>query len=257
MVRFLNIYMKRVLILGGTGDATQLAAKAATIPEIEIISSLAGRTTNPISPTGNVRIGGFGGETGLTNYIKEMNIDILIDATHPFAAQISFNAAIAAESTNIPRLMLIRPTWEKQPGDTWIEVDSVESAAATLQHAKRVFLTVGKQQLPAFAKLSDIWFIMRLIELPESSTAVPQGIFLCDRGPFSLDNEREILQKYNIDTIVSKNSGGDATIAKIIAAREFGIPVVMVNRPPTPPGEKVNNADQALIWLLKKLNNNY
>ncbi len=247
--------MKRVLILGGTGDATQLAAKAATIP-VEIISSLAGRTTNPISPAGNVRIGGFGGQTGLTDYIKQMNIDILIDATHPFAAQISFNAAIAATDTNIPRLMLIRPTWKKQPGDIWIEVDSVESAAATLQnHAKKVFLTVGKQQLPAFAKLSDIWFIMRLIELPLPSTAVPQGIFLCDRGPFSLDNEREILLKYNIDTIVSKNSGGDATIAKIIAAREFGIPVVMVNRPPTPPGEKVSNADEALIWLLKKLDN--
>jgi precorrin-6A/cobalt-precorrin-6A reductase len=245
--------MKKILILGGTGDATQLAAKAATIPKVEIISSLAGRTNNPISPTGNVRIGGFGGQTGLTDYIKQMNIDILIDATHPFAAQISFNAAIAAESTNIPRLMLIRPTWQKLPEDKWIEVDTVESAAATLHHAKRVFLTVGKQQLPAFAKLDNIWFIMRLIELPLPNTAVPQGIFLCDRGPFCLDNEREILLKYNIDTIVSKNSGGDATIAKIIAARELGIPVVMVNRPPTPLGEKVSNVDEALIWLRNKL----
>jgi precorrin-6A/cobalt-precorrin-6A reductase len=248
--------MKKVLILGGTGEATQLAASCATIPKVEIISSLAGRTTNPISPTGNVRIGGFGGQTGLTDYIKQMNIDILIDATHPFAAQISFNAAIAAESTNIPRLMLIRPTWQKQPEDKWIEVDSVESAAATLHHAKRVFLTVGKQQLPAFAKLDNIWFIMRLIELPPTSTALlPPGEFICDRGPFSLDNEREIILKHNIDTIVSKNSGGDATIAKIIAARELGIPVVMVNRPPTPPGERVSNVDKALIWLMNKLDN--
>lgn len=251
--------MKKVLILGGTGEATQLAASSATIPQIEIISSLAGRTTNPISPIGNVRIGGFGGQTGLTDYIKQMNIDILIDATHPFAAQISFNAAIATESTNIPRLMLIRPTWEKLPEDRWIEVDSVESAATTLKtQAKRVFLTVGKQQLPAFAQLKGIWFIMRLIELPPTSTALlPPGEFICDRGPFSLPNEREILQKYNIDTIVSKNSGGDATIAKIIAARELGIPVVMVNRPPTPPGERVSNVNEAFIWLQKKLNNDY
>jgi precorrin-6A/cobalt-precorrin-6A reductase len=245
--------MMRVLILGGTTEAAALAAKVATIPGIEAIASLAGRTREPSVPSGNVRIGGFGGVAGLVAYLRQMQIDVLIDATHPFANQISFNAAAAANEVGIPRLMLIRPPWEKQNGDRWIEVGSNTAAATVLENqAKRVFLTVGRQELAAFAHLKDIWFLMRMIDPPGEDALVPPGVILCDRGPFALDNEREILIQHNIDTIVSKNSGGDATYAKIIAARELGIQVVMVNRPAVPTGEQVTDVDSAVTWLREK-----
>jgi precorrin-6A/cobalt-precorrin-6A reductase len=243
----------RVLILGGTGEAAALAARVATIPGIEAIASLAGRTREPSVPSGNVRIGGFGGVAGLVVYLRQMQIDVLIDATHPFANQISFNAAAAANEVRIPRLMVIRPPWEKIEGDRWIEVESNTAAAAVLENqAKRVFLTVGRQELATFAHLKDIWFLMRMIDPPGEDALVPPGVILCDRGPFALDKEREILLKYNIDAIVSKNSGGDATYAKIIAARELGVQVVMVNRPAVPAGEQVTDIDSAVTWLREK-----
>ncbi|MBD2436368.1 cobalt-precorrin-6A reductase [Nostoc sp. FACHB-110] len=244
----------RVLILGGTGEAAALAARVTTIPGIEAIASLAGRTREPSVPSGNVRIGGFGGVAGLVAYLRQMQIDVLIDATHPFANQISFNAAAAANEVGIPRLMLIRPPWEKIEGDRWIEVDSNTIAAAVLPNqAKRVFLTVGRQELAAFASLKEIWFLMRMIDPPGEDALVPPGMILCDRGPFALDNEKEILLQHNIDAIVSKNSGGDATYAKIIAARELGIQVFMVNRPAIPAGEQVTDIDSAVAWLREKL----
>ena len=246
--------MMRLLILGGTGDAAELAAKVATIQGLEAITSLAGRTREPSVPLGDLRVGGFGGVAGLTSYLRVMQIDLLIDATHPFASQISFNAADAATEVGVPRLMLIRRPWEKASGDRWIEVDSVEAAAASLQNqAQRVFLTVGRQELAAFAHLEKIWFLMRMIDPPSDDALVPAGMILCDRGPFTLNNERQILIHNKIDTIVSKNSGGDATKAKIIAARELGVNVVIVNRPAIPPGEQVTDVDNALAWLFDKL----
>jgi precorrin-6A/cobalt-precorrin-6A reductase len=243
--------MKRVLILGGTGDAVELAARVATIPGIEAIASLAGRTRQPSVPVGNVRIGGFGGVGGLVSYLDEMRIDFVIDATHPFASQISWNAATATGELGIPRLLFNRPAWEKVNGDRWIEVDHIEAAAAVLENqAQRVFLTVGRQELSTFAQLSGIWFLMRVIDPPSPDILIPSGLVLCDRGPFALDNERQILIQHQIDTIVSKNSGGDATYAKIIAARELGVKVVMVNRPAIPPGQQVSNIEDAVSWLV-------
>ncbi|MBN3944662.1 MAG: cobalt-precorrin-6A reductase [Nostoc sp.] len=243
----------RVLILGGTGDAAELAAKVTTIQGLEVITSLAGRTREPSIPLGDLRVGGFGGAVGLASYLQVMEIDLLIDATHPFATQISFNAADAATEVGIPRLMLIRPPWEKVSADRWIEVDSVAAAATALQNqAQRVFLTVGRQELAAFAHLEKIWFLMRMIDPPGDDALVPSGMVLCDRGPFTLKNERQILIQNNIDTIVSKNSGGNATKPKIIAAREMGVKIVMVNRPAIPPGEQVSNVDAALAWLLDR-----
>ncbi|MBW4512825.1 MAG: cobalt-precorrin-6A reductase [Scytonematopsis contorta HA4267-MV1] len=248
----------RVLILGGTGDASELASQVTKIPDVKVITSLAGRTHNPLIPKGSVRIGGFGGESGLVEYIKEQKIDVLIDATHPFASQISFNAESAAVSCGIPHLMFIRPEWEKVPGDEWIEVENVESAAAILPNfAKRVFLTVGRQQLSPFANLHNMWFLMRLIDPPEINAVIPQGKILCSRGPFALEDEHRLLVEHRIDTLVSKNSGGDATKSKIIAARELGIKVVMVKRPLTPQGEKVSDVDSAVRWLLRVLHNLY
>ncbi|NJR38679.1 MAG: cobalt-precorrin-6A reductase [Leptolyngbyaceae cyanobacterium CSU_1_4] len=245
--------MKRVLILGGTGDAVELANRAAEIPGIEVISSLAGRTQNPLNPGGVVRIGGFGGAAGLAHYLRDRQIHLLIDATHPFAAQITWNAAIAAKEVGIPHLMLIRPAWEKTTGDRWIEVEN-NAVAATVLPAQRIFLTIGRQELSVFAHRSDCWFLMRMIDPPAPDTRVPNGKILLERGPFELADERSLLQNYDIGAIVSKNSGGDATYAKIIAARELKIPIVMVQRPELPTGEVVTRIEAALNWIMSYLN---
>ena len=246
---------KRLLILGGTGDATELAARASQIAEIEVVSSLAGRTQQPFTPkTGAVRIGGFGGAAGLAAFLLDRPIDLLIDATHPFAAQISANAAVAAAECNVPYLMLVRPAWEAVEGDRWIEVAShSEAAKALLGQSQRVFLTIGRQELAAFAGLDAIWFLMRAIDPPALNTPVPNGKLLLARGPFTLEDERKLLLEYQIDTIVSKNSGGSATYAKIVAARELGIPVVMVQRPQIPNVEQVADVEGAIAWLIKQL----
>jgi len=241
----------RLLILGGTGEAAKLAQIVASIPGIETISSLAGRTREPSTPDGNFRIGGFGGMQGLANYLHEQQIDVLIDATHPFANQISWNAAEAAKKVNIPHLMLIRPPWQKKDGDDWIEVKTILEATRALEtQGERVFLTVGRQEVAAFAHLEKLWFLMRMIDPPTSEAIVPPGKVLCDRGPFILENERQILLQNTIDTIVSKNSGGEATYPKIIAARELGVKVIMINRPPLPPVEQVPEIENAVQWLL-------
>ena len=239
--------MKRLLILGGTGDAVALAKQAAEIPYLEVITSLAGRTQTASAP-GNTRIGGFGGAAGLADYLRDRQIHFLIDATHPFAAQITWNAATAAKEVGIPHLMLIRPAWEKTGGDRWIEVPNNAIAARVLP-AQRIFLTIGRQELSAFAHQSDRWFLMRMIDPPEVDGAVPNGKILLKRGPFTLADERVLLQNYDIGAIVSKNSGGDATYAKIIAAQELKIPVVMVQRPVVPRGEVVTQIEEALSWL--------
>lgn len=242
---------KRVLILGGTGDATELAVRAAEISGVEVITSLAGRTCQPVSLE-NARIGGFGGVAGLTNYLREQQIDLLIDATHPFAARISFNAAAAAAKASIPHLMLIRPAWKPVTGDTWLEVESNAAAAIVIPKlAQRIFLTIGRQELAAFAHLQDLWFLMRTIDSPQPDAQVPLGKLLRERGPFSLAKERSLLQQYEIGAIVSKNSGGDATYAKIIAARELSIPVVMVKRPAIPSCDRVESLEDALAWMTK------
>ena len=242
--------MKRLLILGGTGDASALAAKASTLPGVEVRVSLAGRTPQPLPIAGIVRVGGFGGIAGLTQYLRDEAIHLLIDATHPFAAQISFNAAAAAAELGMPRLMLVRPAWDSVPGDQWINVDSIAAAADALEgQAKRVFLTIGRQQLALFARLREIWFLMRLINQPEPDAVVPEGLLLFSQGPFDLTAERQLLIQHEIDTIVTKNSGGSATYAKIIAARELGIKVVMVSRPTIPQGEQVQDVEGAFAWL--------
>lgn len=243
---------KRVLILGGTQDATELAAQTAHLKNVEVITSLAGRTSHPNLPVGKLRTGGFGNVTGLINYLKTEQIDLLIDATHPFAAQISSHAATAAEVCQVPRLMLVRPAWQPTTGDQWIEVESLAAAAMILPNlAKRVFLTVGKE-LAAFADLKDIWFLIRMIEPPEN-LAISNSFLLLERGPFTQLSERSLLCRYKIEAIVSKNSGGNATYAKIAAARSLGIPVVMIKRPALPDGEAATHVKAALNWLSERL----
>jgi precorrin-6A/cobalt-precorrin-6A reductase len=242
--------MKRVLILGGTGDAARLAARAAVLTGVEVITSMAGRVRQPATPAGRMRIGGFGGARGLIDYVRDQHIDLLIDATHPFATHISHHAAIAAQACGLPHLMLVRPPWESGAGDRWIAVESIATAVAVLPRvARRVFLTIGRQELAAFAALQNLWFLMRMIDPPLPETPVPPGLLLLERGPFTLDDERQLLTTHAIEAIISKNSGGDATYAKLIAARELGLPVVMIQRPPMPAGEQVANVEQALVWV--------
>ncbi len=247
--------MKRLLILGGTGDAAQLATQTINIPGLETITSLAGRTNEPGAIASPIRTGSFGGKTGLAEYLQTMKIDLLIDATHPFAAQISWNAAHAASTVGIPSLMLVRPAWARDRQDNWIEVESIDRAVAAIPAtAARIFLTIGRQQLAPFATLTDRWCLMRSIDPPATDIPLPPGKILLDRGPFSLAQELQLLKDQRIDAIVSKNSGGEATYAKIIAARELKLPVVMVQRPMMPEGKQVEHVSEAIDWLCDRLN---
>lgn len=250
----MNSEPTRVLILGGTGDAAALAAQLSVLPGVEITTTLAGRTQHPSVLTGAVRVGGFGGSEGLLAYLKQQRIGILIDATHPFAAQMSWNAAMAASEARLPHLMLVRPEWKKAVGDRWIEVETVEAAAQAIPtNARRIFLTIGRQQLAPFASLTEHWFLMRSIDPPAPDIALPNGELLLDRGPFTLENEIALLKQHRIEAIVSKNSGGDATYAKILAARELELPIVMVQRPTMPSGDRVSDVASALEWLKRIL----
>jgi precorrin-6A/cobalt-precorrin-6A reductase len=201
-----------------------------------------------------MRLGGFGGAAGLIDYVRQQHIALLIDATHPFASHISHHVAAAARACALPHLMLVRPAWEPVAGDRWLAVDKTAAAAAILPGvARRVFLSIGRQELPAFAPLQNLWFLMRMIDPPGPETPVPPGRLILERGPFTLADERQLLHTYAIEAIVSKNSGGNATYAKLIAARELGLPVVMIQRPPLPAGEQVADVDQAFMWLTQHL----
>ncbi|MEU5421462.1 cobalt-precorrin-6A reductase [Streptomyces sp. NPDC001407] len=230
---------RHVLILGGTTEARRLAAELAADPALRVTSSLAGRVAQPRLPVGEVRIGGFGGPDGLARWLREQQVDALIDATHPFAGTISFNAAQAAEVARVPLLALRRPGWAAGPGDRWTSVASLDEAARALPAlGERVFLTTGRMGLAAFAHLEDMWFLMRSVDAPEPPVP-PRMEVLLDRGPFTLDGERELLRRYAIDVLVTKDSGASATSAKLVAAREAGVPVVVVRRPPVPAGVPV------------------
>jgi precorrin-6A/cobalt-precorrin-6A reductase len=242
----------RVLILGGTAEARALAALAHARhgAALDVITSLAGRTAAPGPIAGRVRRGGFGGADGLAAFLAAERIAALVDATHPFAATIHRAARLAAERAGVPRLMVARGPWTKQPGDRWIEVDDARAAAAALPGlGRRVWLTVGVKELAAFAEVSA-WFLVRRIE--PGPPALPGEVVL-GRGPFTLDAERALIERHAIDVLVAKASGGAATRAKLDAARAAGIPVVLIRRPPAEPGAAVANEVEALAWLERQL----
>jgi precorrin-6A/cobalt-precorrin-6A reductase len=242
----------RLLILGGTGEAAALARAAlARFGEAAAVTTaLAGRTRHPGPIAGEVRIGGFGGAAGLGDYLVEHRIDRLIDATHPFAAEISRAARLAAERAGVPRLMLLRPAWPRHPLDRWIEVDSIEAAALLAGRiGRRALLTVGAGGADAFAPVEDVHFVVRLIDPPQRELPLRQYSLVYGRGPFSLEEERQLLRRHDIDLLVCKASGGAATEAKLVAAREAGLPVIMVRRPPREPGTAVDTVEAALDWF--------
>ncbi|MET8474214.1 cobalt-precorrin-6A reductase [Streptomyces sp. NPDC006422] len=238
--------LPHVLILGGTTEARRLAD--ALHPRVRVTSSLAGRVAAPRLPAGEVRIGGFGGADGMAEWIREHAVGAVIDATHPFAETISFNAARAAATAHVPLLALRRPGWVPGEGDDWREVGSLVEAAEAVRGAGRVFLTTGRMGLAAFAHVDDAHFLVRSVDAPEPPFP-PRMEVLLDRGPFTLDGERAVLVDHAIDVLVTKDSGGAATAPKLAAAREAGIPVVVVRRPPVPEGVPVaTTVDDAVTW---------
>jgi precorrin-6A/cobalt-precorrin-6A reductase len=241
----------RVLVLGGTNEARALAGQIARDSRLEGVISLAGRTSAPVEQALPVRIGGFGGAQGLVRYLKEASIDRVIDATHPFAAQIAANAHAACAALGIPLLKLSRPPWGPVAGDRWIDVkDHREAATALGEPPRRVFLTTGRLGLAHFRAAPQHFYVIRTID-PAAAVDLPPN---CDeiraRGPFDCESEVELMRARCIDVVVSKNSGGKSTYAKIEAARRLGIEVVMIARPLSSGVAAVHSIDEAMAFLL-------
>lgn len=244
----------RVLILGGTAEARGLAAALAALPDVQPVSSLAGRVADPLLPAGEVRIGGFGGAEGLAGWLRAQRIEgkrieAVVDATHPFAATISRSAAGAAAATGIPVLALRRPGWTQGAGDDWHRQPSTAAAAAALAGmAERVFLTTGRSDLAPFAGLDRHWFLIRSIEAPLPPLPSRHRLLLA-RGPFSVPDETELMAGHRIGVLVTKDSGGPLTAAKLEAARALELPVLLIDRPPVPDVPAVPTVEEAVRWL--------
>ena len=256
-----------LLILGGSTHARALADalhRLAPYPDsgLLVTTSLAGRVDNPIVPPGKLRVGGFGGVDGLASWLREHRVDALIDATHPFATRISANAVRAAARAGCPLLVLDRPGWQAVDGDRWHEVDTVEEAADLVHRlGSRALITTGRQSAGQFLAAAArrrtagepaAALTIRCVQAPDDTVAAPDRLLL-DRGPFTLDGERELLRDNAIDVLATKNSGGPAAAPKLAAARELGVPVVVVRRPADPDGPApVTDVDQALAWLRER-----
>jgi len=237
----------RVLILGGTGEARRLAT-ALVAEGVDVVSSLAGRVADPVVPPGEVRIGGFGGAAGLTAWLQAHPMQSLVDATHPFAATMTASAAAAAEATGIPLLRLQRPGWSPQPGDDWRWVDTPTEAALAVAGFGSVFLTTGRRGLGAFAGLTGRCLV-RSVDPPDPPLPERTTVVLA-RGPFAVSDELALMRQHAVDVVVTKDSGGGMTAAKLAAARRLGVPVVLIRRPPLPPGvPTVATVEEAVAWV--------
>lgn len=241
-----------VLILGGTGEARDLAALLVERGDVRVVSSLAGRVARPRLPVGEVRIGGFGGPAGLATWLRGERVGAVVDATHPFAEQISENAAIACGDVGVPLLRLQRPGWSADDGDDWRWAGSLSEAAALLPAAgSRVFLTTGRQGLGAFAGIDDAFFLIRCVDPPE--VELPrQHELLLDRGPYTVAGELALIDAHRLDVLITKDSGGALTAAKLTAARERGLPVIVIRRPGRPELPEVSTAADAARWLSRR-----
>lgn len=237
----------RVLVLGGTNEARALAARLH--PGVDIVSSLAGRVPDPALPVGPVRIGGFGGADGLRRWLEEAAVDVVVDATHPYAATITATAARVCRDLGLAHLVVARPAWDDAAA---VVVPSDVGAAdyVARQGYSRVFLTTGRSGTAAFAD-SDAWFLIRAVTTPDGSLLPRRRELLLSRGPYHFDGESALLSEHRIDVLVTKNSGGAMTRPKLDAAAALGVPVVMIDRPPLPAGvATVDTVEGAVDWLL-------
>ncbi|GAA5055170.1 precorrin-6A/cobalt-precorrin-6A reductase [Thermocatellispora tengchongensis] len=241
---------RTVLILGGTGEARALAAALDPLPGVRVVSSLAGRVRDPRLPVGEVREGGFGGADGLARWLREHAVDAVVDATHPFAARMTASAVEAAAATGTPLLVLRRPGWREGPGDDWRWAGSAEEAAALLPGlGERIFLTTGRTTLAAYAGLDALWFLVRAVDPPQPPLP-RRSLVVLDRGPYTVAGELALMREHRIEVLVTKDSGGEMTSAKLAAARELGLPAVVVRRPPAPEGVPLAaTVAEALEWL--------
>jgi precorrin-6A/cobalt-precorrin-6A reductase len=244
--------MRRVLILGGTGEARQLAERLVIRSGLEVMVSLAGRTEQPAVQPAPVRIGGFGGSEGLATFLATERFDALIDATHPYAAEISANAVRAATACGVRFLALKRPGWTAIAGDRWTEVDDVRAAVKALGNApRRVFVAIGRKELAAFVEAPQHRYLIRSVDRLDPPLTVPDAIYVLGRGPFHESGDRALLMTHGVEILVTKNSGGPATYGKIAAARTLGLPVIMLRRPKlaVSAAASVETIDDAVAWL--------
>jgi precorrin-6A/cobalt-precorrin-6A reductase len=240
----------RILLLGGSSEASRLARALAEQADVQATLSLAGRTANPAPAPLPTRVGGFGGVDGLIRFIEAERVDAVVDATHPFAAHMKRHAAEACIATGTPLAAFSRPQWTARPGDRWIEVDDAAAAARALgETPKRVFLTTGRLQASAFAGPSPHHFVLRSIDAPAPESQPASVELVLARGPFSIRDEIALMTTRQIDVVVSKNSGGEATRAKIDAAHELGLPVVMIRRPTVPARVVFEDLNSVLAWI--------
>ncbi|WP_022729686.1 cobalt-precorrin-6A reductase [Fodinicurvata sediminis] len=241
--------MPSLLILGGTQEAAELARHLTQETDWRIITSLAGRTRNPASLPGEVRIGGFGGSSGLVRYLQGEQVNLLVDATHPFALRMPVHAERAAGLAGVPRIKLLRPAWQAEKEDRWISVPSLQQAAQVLPRDCKAFLATGRQELEPFTQRRDVEYLIRLVDSPEDPLPLARYSVIAQRGPFRFEEEQALLREHAIDCLVSKNSGGSASYAKIQAARALALPIIMVERPPVPPGALARSVTEALDWI--------
>ncbi len=246
-----------LLILGGSAEAATLAQAAVERfgKTMRVLTSFAGRTAAPKKTAGEMRVGGFGGVEGLTDYLQAENVRLVIDALHPFATTMARHAVEACEAASVPRLALRRAPWIAQASDQWLEVADASQAAQllSLRGVKRVFLASGLKDMAAFAGLPNIWFLVRLADPPPQPLPLECHGTIYARGPFDAGQDELLLQRHGIEAVVSKNSGGKASVAKIVAARALNIPVVMIAPPAPPPGEVASAVPAAVAWIARQL----
>jgi precorrin-6A/cobalt-precorrin-6A reductase len=240
--------MTRALILGGIADANLLAAEIARV-KIDAVYSYGGRTRAPADQPLPTRIGGFGGVSGLADYIRSEGITHVIDATHPFAAEMSRHAIEACADTGTPLIALERAPWARTPGDHWIEVGDVNAAVAALPEAPaKTFLAIGRQHIAPFAAKPQHAYTLRFVDPPEVPLPFEADVIV-SRGPFTLNGELEMIRSRGIACIVARNSGGNGARAKIDAARQLGLPVIMISRPKLPERKRVESVAEVMQWL--------
>lgn len=241
--------MPKVLVLGGTTEASALARLLAG-HGIAATLSYAGRTESPRAQPVPVRVGGFGGVDGLADHLRETGVTHLVDATHPFAATMSAHAVEAARRVNVAHIALTRPAWQAIAGDRWRTVADIDAAVAALSGpGLRVLLALGRMHVAAFAAQPQHHYLLRFVDQPDQPPPLPHHALVVDRGPFTAAGDRALLQRHAIDLVVSKNAGGAGAEAKLVAARELGLPVLMIDRPPVPQRYEVHRPEDVLAWL--------